>query len=95
MFEPSSVILILGIFLIAGLAKGIIGLGLPTISLALLTIVINLSTSLALLLVTSLVTKFWQATVGGKFWKILIRLWPLFLTAIFVVWFGVMTLSSV
>jgi hypothetical protein len=28
MFEPSSVILILGIFLIAGLAKGIIGLGL-------------------------------------------------------------------
>ena len=95
MFEPSSVILILGIFLIAGLAKGIIGLGLPTISLALLTIVTNLPTSMALLLVSSLVTNIWQATVGGKFWEILIRLWPLFLTAIFVVWFGVMALSSV
>ena len=95
MFEPSTVIFILGVFLIAGLAKGIIGLGLPTISLALLTIVTNLPTSMALLLVPSLVTNIWQATVGGKFWEILIRLWPLFLTATFTVWFGVMALSRV
>ena len=95
MFEPSTVIIILGTFLIAGLAKGIIGLGLPTISLALLTIATNLPTSMALLLVPSLVTNIWQATVGGKFWEILIRLWPLFLTATFTVWFGVMALSSV
>lgn len=95
MFEPSTVIVILGTFLIAGLAKGIIGLGLPTISLALLTIETNLPTSMALLLVPSLVTNIWQASVGGKFWEILIRLWPLFLTATFTVWFGVMALSSV
>ena len=50
---------------------------------------------MALLLVPSLVTNIWQATVGGKFWEILIRLWPLFLTATFAVWFGVMVLSSV
>ena len=95
MFEPSTVIFILGTFLIAGLTKGIIGLGLPTISLALLTIVTNLPTSMALLLVPALVTNIWQATVGGKFWEILIRLWPLFLTATFAVWFVVMVLSSV
>ena len=65
MFEPSTVIFILGIFLIAGLARGIIGLVLGAKSLDLLTIVINLPTSLALLLVTSLITNIWQATVGG------------------------------
>ena len=49
---------------------------------------------MALLLVPSLVTNIWQATVGGKFWEILIRLWPLFLTATLAVWFVVMVLSS-
>ena len=95
MFEPSTVIIILGTFLFAGIIKGIIGLGLPTISLALLTIATSLPTSMALLLVPSLVTNIWQAVVGGKFREILTRLWPLFLTASFTVWFGVLVLSSV
>ena len=95
MFEPSTVIVILGTFLFAGMVKGIIGLGLPTISLALLTIATSLPTSMALLLVPSLVTNIWQAAVGGKFREILTRLWPLFLTAAFTVWFGVLVLSSV
>ena len=95
MFEPSTVIIILGTFLFAGIVKGIIGLGLPTISLALLTIATSLPTSMALLLVPSLVTNIWQAAVGGKFREILIRLWPLFLTAAFTIWFGVLVLSSI
>ena len=95
MFEPSTVIVILGTFLFAGMVKGIIGLGLPTISLALLTIATSLPTSMALLLVPSLVTNIWQAAVGGKFREILTRLWPLFLTAAITVWFGVLILSSV
>ena len=95
MFEPSTVIVILGTFLFAGMVKGIIGLGLPTISLALLTIATSLPTSMALLLVPSLVTNVWQAAVGGKFREILIRLWPLFLTAAFTIWFGVLFLSSI
>ena len=95
MFEPTTVIIILGTFLFAGIVKGIIGLGLPTISLALLTIATSLPTSMALLLVPSLVTNIWQAAVGGKFREILTRLWPLFLTAAFTVWLGVLVLSSV
>ena len=95
MFEPTTVIIILGTFLFAGIVKGIIGLGLPTISLALLTIATSLPTSMALLLVPSLVTNIWQAVVGGKFREILTRLCPLFLRAAFTVWFGVLVLSSV
>ena len=95
MFEPSTVIIILGTFLFAGMVKGIIGLGLPTISLALLTIATSLPTSMALLLVPSLFTYIWHAFFCGKFREILIRLWPLFLTAAFTIWFGVLVLSSI
>ena len=94
MFETLSIIFIIGTHLIVGLTKGNIGLGLPTIILTLLTILTNLPTSMALLLLPSLVTNIWQAIVGVKIWAIIIRLWPLFLTAIFTVWFGVMALSS-
>ena len=76
MFDPSTVIAILGTFLVAGLVKGVIGLGLPSISLAVLTVVTNLPSSMALLLVPSLVTNIWQAVRGGKIRVILIRLWP-------------------
>ena len=74
MFEQSTVFVILGTFLFAGMVKGIIGLGLPTISLALLTIATNLPAAMGLLLVPSLVTNIWQAAVGGKFREIFIRL---------------------
>ena len=95
MFDPSTVITILGTFLVAGLVKGVIGLGLPSISLAVLTVATNLPTSMALLLMPSLVTNIWQAVRGGNFRKILIRLWPLFLTSTMTVWIGARALTSV
>ena len=74
MFEISTIIVILGTFLIGGLVKGVIGWGLPSISLAILTVFTNLPTSIVLMLAPSLVTNIWQATMGGKFSKILLRL---------------------
>ena len=88
MFDPSTVLAILATFFVAGIVKGVIGLGLPSISLALLTVVINLPTSMALLLMPSLVTNIWQAVRGGNFLIILKRLWLLFLTSTMTVWIG-------
>ena len=79
MFETFIVIVILSTFFLAGLVKGIIGLGLPTISLALLTIATDLPTSMALLLVPSLITNVWQAIGGRHGYVIILRLWPFFL----------------
>ena len=95
MFDPSTVIAILGTFLVAGLVKGVIGLGLPSISLAVLTVATNLPTSMALLLMPSLVTNIWQAVRGGNFLKILKRLWLLFLTSTMTVWIGTTALTIV
>lgn len=87
--------LVLATFLLAGTVKGIIGLGLPTASLAILTAVIDLPTAMAMLLVPSLVTNLWQAGQGGNGLKLLRRLWPFLLCAGGSIWIGALALSRI
>jgi len=84
-----------GTFLLAGTVKGVIGLGLPTVSLALLTLAIGLPQAMALLLVPSFVTNLWQAAVGGAGKTILRRIWPFLLMATVTVWLGATALTRV
>ena len=65
MFDAPIILAIVGTFLIAGTVKGVIGLGLPTVSLALLTVALGLPEAMNLLLVPSFVTNLCQAMVGG------------------------------
>ena len=82
-------------FLLAGTVKGVIGLGLPTLALGLLTATAGLSQAMALLLVPSFVTNLWQALVGGHGRVILARLWPFLLAATATVWVGAVVLTRV
>jgi len=95
MFETATVVTIAGTFLIAGAVKGVIGLGLPTVSLALLTVALDLPTAMALLLVPSFATNLWQALVGGNGRAIVLRLWPFLLMATVTVWIGATALTRV
>jgi uncharacterized membrane protein YfcA len=95
MFDPITIVVIFATFLLAGAVKGVIGLGLPTISLALLTVAIDLPQAMVLLLVPSLVTNVWQALVGGQVCSILHRLWPFLLMAGGTVWLGAIALTRV
>lgn len=95
MDETFMMAAIAGTFLVAGTVKGVIGLGLPTVSLALLTIAIGLPQAMALLLVPSLVTNLWQAATGGNGRAILVRLWPFLLAATITVWPGAAALARV
>ncbi|HEX4329959.1 MAG TPA: sulfite exporter TauE/SafE family protein, partial [Burkholderiales bacterium] len=52
--------LVAAVFLLAGLVKGVIGLGLPTLSMALLALWMPPVEAAALLIVPSLVTNLWQ-----------------------------------
>ncbi len=70
--------LILLVFLVAGLAKGVIGLGLPTISIGLLALVMPPAEAASLLLLPSLATNILQCA-GPALWPLLRRLWPLLL----------------
>ncbi len=68
MHQPSWLILVAGVFVVAGLVKGVVGLGLPTVSMALLGMLMAPAEAAALLIVPSLVTNLWQigplATLG-------------------------------
>lgn len=64
-------------FLLAGLAKGVLGLGLPTVAIGLLGLFLPPATAAALLLVPSLVTNLWQALAGPGLAPLLRRLWPM------------------
>jgi len=86
---------IAGTFLIAGSVKGIIGLGLPTVSLALLAATLDLTTAMVLLLIPSLVTNIWQAAIGGHCKNILKRTWPFLCLATVSIWFGATALTTV
>ena len=86
-------IVVFGTFLLAGAVKGVIGLGLPTVSLALLTVALDLTTAMAILLMPSFVTNLWQSVIGGNAKAILYRLWPFLLMATVTVWIGVAALT--
>ena len=86
-------LLVMATFLLAGTVKGVIGLGLPTVSLAILTVAIDLPTAMALLLVPSFATNLWQASVGGNATSLWRRLWPFMLPAGLCVWIGALALQ--
>ena len=93
MFDPVTIAAITATFLIAGAVKGVIGLGLPTVSLGLLTAALDLPTAMALLIVPSLTTNLWQAAVGSNVRAILRRIWPFLLMATATVWIGATALT--
>lgn len=55
------------VFLLAGMVKGTIGLGLPTVAMALLTLFISPLQAASLLLIPSMVTNIWQLFAEGAF----------------------------
>lgn len=71
--------LILATFLLAGLVKGVVGLGLPTISVGLLGLVMAPLQAAALLIIPSMVSNIWQLADGRSPWPMLRRLWPMLL----------------
>ncbi len=95
MFDAFTLLTVTGTFLIAGTVKGVIGLGLPTVSLALLAVVLGLPEAMGLLLVPSAATNLWQALVGGQLGGILRRLWPFLVMATVTVWIGAIALTRV
>lgn len=95
MFEPAIIAAIAGAFLIGGVVKGVIGLGLPTISLALLAVAIDLTSAMALILIPSFVTNVWQVTAGGNVRVMLARLWPFLFMGTVTVWIGATALTRV
>lgn len=89
-----SLIIVALTFLLAGFVKGVTGLGLPTVSLAVLTVALGLQPAMAILLAPSFVTNVWQALAGGHLGAILRRIWGLLLALCAATWLGVGVLAT-
>ncbi|MBN9541147.1 MAG: sulfite exporter TauE/SafE family protein [Alphaproteobacteria bacterium] len=87
-------VFVLVVFVVAGFTKGIIGLGLPTISMGLLAVVLPPTEAAALLILPSLITNVWQMLDGGHLRSVLRRLWPLNLGVCVGTWGGAAFLSG-
>ncbi|MGI2033433.1 sulfite exporter TauE/SafE family protein [Rhizobium panacihumi] len=72
----------IGTFLIAGLVKGVTGMGLPTVAMGLLGALISPVAAAALLLIPSFVTNVWQLLSGPSLLSVAGRLWPMMITIV-------------
>lgn len=93
--EPGIVLLVAVAFAVAGGVKGVVGLGLPTISAALMASVIDLRTAVGILIVPLLVTNLWQVLQVGGFGVLLLRFGVLNLAAGAGLWAGTEILFAV
>lgn len=87
MSEPQLPLALIGLtFILAGMIKGVAGMGLPTLAIGLLGLAMPPAEAAALIVVPSLVTNVWQFAAGSSRWRSLRRLWPMLLTMIVVTW---------
>jgi uncharacterized membrane protein YfcA len=76
MFDPLVACVAVVAFLVAGLVKGVIGLGLPTVGIGLLSLVMTPAEAAVLLVVPTVVTNVWQLAFAPGLRPLLQRLWP-------------------
>jgi uncharacterized membrane protein YfcA len=88
-----DLLLVSAIFVLAGASKGLIGLGLPTISIGLLALLMPPAEAAALLLLPSLVTNIVQAR-GPALRPLLARCWPMLLAILPATFAGIALLTG-
>ncbi len=94
MWAADTVAIVCLTFLLAGAIKGVVGLGLPSVSLGILTVFFGLQPAMALMLVPSIVTNIWQACVGGRLIELLRRFRLFLLSAAVGILLGVEILAG-
>ncbi len=82
------------ILLMAGTIKGVIGLGLPAVSVGVLGLFMPPVQAAAILVVPSIVTNIWQGVAGAQFARVLRRIWPLLVGVLVGAWLGSGSLSA-
>jgi uncharacterized protein len=78
--DPGLVLIFAAILLLAGFVKGVIGFGLPAISMGLLSLMMSPAQAAALLVVPNIVSNVQQALIGPGLGLLVKRLWPFFLS---------------
>jgi len=90
---PELLLFVATVYLATGVVKGVIGMGLPLITLPLLAPAIGPITAMALLTLPAILTNLWQAVTSGHFREALRRFWVCYLFAMVGIAIGVAFLT--
>src|SRR5262245_30558984 len=83
MSEFPLAVFIAAVFLVAGGIKGVLGLGLPTVAMGLLSLVMTPVQAAGILVIPALVTNVWQVALGPAFFALARRFaWMIVATVI-------------
>jgi uncharacterized membrane protein YfcA len=88
------VVLVVLVFFVAGTIKGLIGFGLPTVSIAILAAFLGLIEAMTLMLLPSLITNLFQGLVGRYLIRLIRRYWSLFIFGAVFTWLSSSLLST-
>jgi uncharacterized membrane protein YfcA len=78
-YLSSQVLIIALTFFLAGIVKGVAGMGLPTVAMGVLGAIMSPVSAASLLVIPSFVTNFWQLFTGPDFLALIKRLWLMML----------------
>jgi uncharacterized protein len=76
-----QMLVIAGSFIVAGIAKGAIGMGMPPIAIGLMSFALPLESAIAIMVMPTMVTNIWQAIYGGGFRPLMRRFGTMATTA--------------
>jgi uncharacterized membrane protein YfcA len=74
--------IVVAVFVLAGMVKGVIGLGLPTVAMGLLGALMTPNQAAAILVAPALLTNVWQMWDGPALKILFRRLWPMLVCAL-------------
>src|SRR6185369_6735683 len=80
--ESNFILAVAGLaFVVAGFVKGVLGQGLPTVAIGLLSLIMSPGEAAALVVIPALLTNIWQAWFGPSLMPLIRRLWPTLLAS--------------
>lgn len=88
------VVLVVLVFFVAGTIKGLIGFGLPTVSIAILAAFLGLIEAMTLMLLPSLITNLFQGLAGKHLIRLIRRYWSMFIFGAVFTWLSSSLLST-
>ncbi|MBK1663995.1 hypothetical protein CKO38_01880 [Rhodospirillum rubrum] len=92
--DPLDLTFLVVVFLVAGLVKGLLGLGLPLIAMGLMSLRLPPAEAAALVVVPSLVTNIWQMVVGPHLRMLIGRLTPMIAGIALGTWIGALVIGT-
>jgi uncharacterized membrane protein YfcA len=91
---PGIIVLVTAAFFVAGSVKGLIGVGLPTVSIAILINGMPLRQAIPLIIAPAVISNVVQALSGGHLLQLAKRFWLLCTFTVLFTWVGVDILAS-